>query len=110
MQQLAANPSEPRPDPTAPPDRYLLAEEEPDTVWRREFYGRDDDEGGRYYLYMVGLGGASLLTVRADPSFRYTRGLSYELAPENWPEVPEDVPRTLLDTVEWVKRAGATRD
>ena len=91
-----------------PSGPWLLTEDDEDDVWRPSVGG-----SGPFYLYGYGFTGVEtageLLLVcqgnlsseddaRQSPARRYAQG--------EWREVPEEVPRNLLETVRWLLADG----
>jgi len=83
-----------------PARSWLLLEEGPDDGWQPAWHGT---ESGGWYLYEVPTGGARSLNCRgsfraAEEARRHAERLQ---ASGDWLRVPDEVPRTLLETVRW---------
>jgi hypothetical protein len=88
----------------SPSGPWLLTEEDEDEAWPPTLSGT-----GRFYLYGAGMTGTEdedELYLMCQGNFPTEEGAremaTRRYAQGEWREVPEDVPRNLLDTVRWV--------
>ena len=90
----------------SPAGPWLLTEEEEDAAWPPSVSG-----AGRFYLYASGFtdaqGELNLICQGNFPTEAYAREIATRrYAQGEWREVPDEVPRNLLDTVRWLLADG----
>jgi hypothetical protein len=89
-------------DPSRPPTRWLIAEEEPNTLWEPIFPG----SAGTYHTYLIHEEAESLAIHHrgAAPSLDRAGAKVSSADGETpvWLDVPETVPRNLYETTAWV--------